>query len=70
MVMELEKPIRPLEQQLLKERNRIPRNQQNSTTAEVHMSRQVCIQVHQVSRCVDQSIRIRARGRDIWFGVL
>ena len=35
MVMELERAILPLDDQLQKERSRIPRNQQNITKAEV-----------------------------------
>ena len=42
LVMELEKPIRPMEQQVQKERNRILTNQQNRTTAEVHTHTYTC----------------------------
>lgn len=35
MVVELEKVVPPLEEQLQKEQSRIPRNQQNITKAEV-----------------------------------
>ena len=42
MVMELERAILPLDDQLQKERSRIPRNQQNITKAEVHYHISVC----------------------------
>lgn len=48
MVVELEKVVPPLEEQLQKEKSRIPRNQQNITRAEVRSLQKgrACIHVY------------------------